>query len=84
MKAWIVIVFALCLAPLPALAETGQADCRPGEDCTIYEFPPDVVDGDVATGEGGPIYVAPRHGTVSLLRVRTHFVPELVKSVENI
>ncbi len=82
-----IIVLAICLAPLAALAETGQSDCpmgTSGDDCTEYRFDDELVDAGPQAGAIDVMHSGTRGRTISLLRVRTHFVPELVKSVEDL
>ncbi len=86
MRALIVIVAALCLTPLAAQAETGQSECEPdAENCTSYEIGEEEdVRGQRRSGGLVRTTGSGSRTSVSLLRARTDFIPELVKSVENI
>ncbi len=79
------VICALCVFPALALAEQTPDECEGQEQCTEIPFD----DGDQITGDiqrpDGSIYSAQgrvRH--TSLVQVRTHFVPELLQSVEEL
>ena len=54
------------------------------EDYTEYKFEDDVLVGDRLGMDGVQIRVRPRGYEKSLLKIRTHFVFQMLKSVENI
>ncbi len=72
-------LFLMTLKAAPAFADDGNA-----EDVTEYTF----TDANVEGGTEGPIQtgvVIRKLGPErSLIKIRTHFVPEMLKSVENI
>jgi len=86
-KATAIVVLALTLVPAAAAAEgAAESRCTAGQQgCTIYDdFDDENVDGTagapgidrISTGRRGPLQ--------SIFTVRTSFVRELVKSVEDI
>ena len=98
MKAWIVLVVAavLALVSLPALAQdtnaggggggasAGGGGGRGGGNTTTYDFEDDLVTGDLVRPDGELLNVRRRGARSSLIRIREHFVPEMLKSVENL
>jgi hypothetical protein len=69
------------LVPMPALAQdTGGG----GGDTTTYDFEDDLVTGDLVRPDGELLNVRRRGGRSSLIRIREHFIPEMLKSVENL
>ena len=53
-------------------------------DTTEYSFEDDVVTGDLVRPDGEMTVVRKRGKERSLIRVRQHFIPEMLKSVENL
>ncbi len=53
-------------------------------DTTEYSFEDDVVTGDLVRPDGELTVVRKRGKERSLIRVRQHFIPEMLKSVENL
>jgi hypothetical protein len=51
---------------------------------TEYSFDDDVVQGDLVRPDGELTVVRKKGKQRSLIKVRTHFVPEMLKSVEDI
>ena len=60
----------------PVAAQDGEA--------TTYDFEDDLVQGDLVRPDGDLLNVRRRGRRSSLIRVREHFVPEMLKSVENL
>jgi hypothetical protein len=69
------VISLLALAPAPALAE-------PPEVPITYDFDDDVVDGALVRPGGEVLHVLQRGKRKTLVRPRTHFVPELLRSTE--
>ncbi|MBX7191532.1 MAG: hypothetical protein K1X94_05725 [Sandaracinaceae bacterium] len=59
-----------------ALAQEGET--------TTYDFEDDLVQGDLVRPDGELLNVRRRGRRASLIRVREHFIPEMLKSVENL
>jgi hypothetical protein len=74
-----IMVAALGLIALPASAQKGGAG-----DATSYDFEDDLVQGDLVRPDGENLMVRRRGARESLIRVREHFINELLKSVENL
>lgn len=51
---------------------------------TSYDFEDDLVQGDLLRPDGELLNVRRRGRRASLIRVREHFIPEMLKSVENL
>ena len=51
---------------------------------TTYSFEDDLVSGDLVRPDGDLMRVRRRGQRSSLIRIREHFIPEMLKSVENL
>ena len=51
---------------------------------TTYDFDDDLVSGDLVRPDGEILNVRRRGRRSSLIRIREHFVPEMLKSVEDL
>lgn len=81
------LVFALALlAPLGALAESAPGECRDGDrDCTVHVFDDaDDIEGMIQRPDDGMTIVRRPPRRSSLIRIRTHFIPEIVETAENL
>jgi hypothetical protein len=65
-------------APAPAAGGGGAADA------TSYDFEDDLVQGDLVRPDGENLMVRRRGARESLIKIREHFINELLKSVENL
>jgi hypothetical protein len=63
--------------------ETGNAQSQFAEK-TEYTFDDDVVTGDLVRPDGELTVVRKKGKQRSLIKVRQHFIPEMLKSVEDI
>jgi hypothetical protein len=81
MKWTIALLFAAVAA---AFCVTAAAQGRYEEDVTEYRFDDEAVLGDLIGPGGGGIVVRQPGKQKSLIRIRKHFVPEVLKSVEHI
>jgi hypothetical protein len=70
--------FPCLMNAAPALAQEG------GSGSTSYDFEDDLVQGDLVRPDGENLMVRRRGARESLIKIREHFVPELLKSVENL
>lgn len=70
------LVCGFTASPTIALAQN-DAD-------TTYDFEDDLVTGDLVRPDGEMLNVRRRGRRASLIRVREHFIPEMLKSVENL
>ena len=89
MRPWIAFVFVLGLwfvAAGVARAQAQGAATAQGAvtQSTQYNFEDDIVSGDLVRPDGALARVRRRGRQTSLIRVREHFVPEMLKSVENL
>jgi len=76
-------LFALMAVPaVPAAAQ--EKGGGGGGDATSYDFEDDLVQGDLVRPDGENLMVRRRGARESLIRIREHFINELLKSVENL
>ena len=57
-------------------------EARPPE--TTYDFEDDLVTGDLVRPDGEQLIVRRRGRRSSLIQIREHFIPEMLKSVEDL
>lgn len=69
--------FALVVAAPAAQAEQFA-------NTTEYDFDDDIVEGDLVRPDGEMALARRRGRQSSLIRVREHFIPEMLKSVEDL
>jgi hypothetical protein len=79
----LVVVGALAMI-LVAPAAAQDAAPAGGGDATTYDFEDDLVQGDLVRPDGENLMVRRRGARESLIRIREHFINELLKSVENL
>lgn len=79
-----VIAFVLSMTAVPVMAQDAPPAGGGGENTTSYDFEDDLVQGDLVRPDGENLMVRRRGARESLIRIREHFVPELLKSVENL
>ena len=79
MKKITTIVAILCTLLLSSVVLAQE-----GEDVTEYEFEDKLVEGDLIRPDGVVLTGRTRDNSRSLVKVRRHFVPEMLKSVERI
>ena len=76
------------LAALTLLTTAGasaqDAPAGGGGGETTYDFEDDLVTGDLVRPDGELLNVRRRGQRNSLIRIREHFIPEMLKSVENL
>jgi hypothetical protein len=85
------LVLMLCALGAGSLLVTGSASVAAaqeggggGGNATTYDFEDDLVQGDLVRPDGENLMVRRRGARESLIKIREHFVPELLKSVENL
>ena len=83
------VVLMVCALGLPftmgLVTATAQAqEGGGGGGQTSYDFEDDLVQGDLVRPDGENLMVRRRGARESLIKIREHFVPELLKSVENL
>lgn len=71
---------------LTLLASTGVSvvEAQDGGASTSYDFEDDLVQGDLVRPDGENLMVRRKGARESLIKIREHFIPELLKSVENL
>jgi hypothetical protein len=74
-KLCVVLVVAILGITAAAIAQ---------EDTTTYDFEDDLVKGDLVRPDGENLLVRRRGARESLIKIREHFIPELLKSVEDL
>jgi hypothetical protein len=82
-----------CLLGVSAFGGAASAQDAPaagaapaGKDAatTTYDFDDDLVTGDLVRPDGENLVVRRRGQRASLIQIREHFIPEMLKSVENL
>ena len=80
-----VVLMLSGIAPSFVLAQEAPPPAAGGGgDTTTYDFEDDLVQGDLVRPDGENLMVRRRGARESLIRVREHFISELLKSVENL
>ena len=92
MKKW--MAFVLCITAASgagnALAQDQKAAAAPAAapaaepQATSYDFEDDLVTGDLVRPDGELLNVRRRGNRASLIQIREHFIPEMLKSVEDL
>lgn len=77
------IVFTALFAGAMSWATAVQAQDAPPSQ-TIYDFEDDLVTGDLVRPDGEQLIVRRRGRRASLIQIREHFIPEMLKSVEDL
>lgn len=81
------VVLMVCALSLPFTLGVLTAHAQEGGGGggqTSYDFEDDLVQGDLVRPDGENLMVRRRGARESLIKIREHFVPELLKSVENL
>jgi hypothetical protein len=78
-----VIVFVVLIAGPVVWESTVQAQDAPPSE-TTYDFEDDLVTGDLVRPDGEQLIVRRRGRRASLIQIREHFIPEMLKSVEDL
>jgi len=76
--------FNTAMAMICAILISATVIAQTDSDVTEYRFDDDIVEGDLLQPDGAIIPVRKPDDAPSLVKVRRHFVPEMLKSVENI
>jgi hypothetical protein len=75
------LALALSSLSVPALAQEPPSGEPPP---TEYNFDDDLVQGDLVRPDGEMLNVRRRGRRGSLIRIREHFIPEMLKSIEDL
>ena len=82
MKKLALIVAALGLLTAPALAQKGKDGGKP--KVKVYDFTGDTIEGDLIKPEGSSVDARDFAKHSSLIRIRKDFIPEIIKSAEDL
>jgi len=66
------------------VAGGASAQDKPAGGETTYDFDDDLVTGDLVRPDGELLSVRRRGNRASLIQIREHFIPEMLKSVEDL
>ena len=83
----IVTTATLLLSAVPAIAQEAGGGAGGGvqyKQKTVYDFDDDVVEGDLVRPDGEFTEVRSKAKHSSLIKIREHFIPEMLKSAEDI
>lgn len=86
MKKWMALaVFAAALSMGVASASAqDEAKAAAPAGATTYDFEDDLVSGDLVRPDGELLSVRRRGNRASLIQIREHFIPEMLKSIEDL
>jgi hypothetical protein len=76
------VFIALFCQPALLVPSAGAQSAPPAE--TTYDFEDDLVTGDLVRPDGEQLIVRRRGRRASLIQIREHFIPEMLKSVEDL
>jgi hypothetical protein len=82
-----VAVFAAALIAGGAQAQDEESKPAGGggaAGATTYDFEDDLVTGDLVRPDGELLSVRRRGNRASLIQIREHFIPEMLKSIEDL
>ncbi len=74
-----IALFSGAMLPVPM----AEAQSAPAPE-TTYDFEDDLVTGDLVRPDGEQLIVRRRGRRASLIQIREHFIPEMLKSVEDL
>jgi len=77
------LVIAALITTASLSVSVAQAQVIPGSE-TTYDFEDDLVTGDLVRPDGEQLIVRRRGRRASLIQIREHFIPEMLKSVEDL
>ena len=83
MKKLIVLVALVGLVGI-ASADDKKKDAGGGGKVKVYDFSGDTIEGDLVKPEGSTVDARDFAKHSSLIRIRTHFIPEIIKSAEDL
>lgn len=76
---FVALVVAASVVPIDSV----RAQAEPAPE-TTYDFEDDLVTGDLVRPDGEQLIVRRRGRRASLIQIREHFIPEMLKSVEDL
>jgi len=68
----------------PAKGGGGGGDKGGGGKVKVYDFSGDTIEGDLVKPEGTDVSVTDFGKHSSLIKIRTNFIPEIIKSAEDL
>ena len=79
----------LCIALASIALLAGTALAQPKKDggtakVKVYDFSGDTIEGDLVKPEGSTVDARDFAKHSSLIRIRQHFIPEIIKSAEDL
>ena len=77
------LVFTALIGGPAIWALDARAQAEPAAQ-TTYDFEDDLVSGDLVRPDGEQLIVRRRGRRASLIQIREHFIPEMLKSVEDL
>lgn len=80
------LAFVISLSGAAFAQDEGGAPAAgaPAAGATSYDFEDDLVTGDLVRPDGELLSVRRRGNRASLIQIREHFIPEMLKSVEDL
>lgn len=84
MTKWMALALGIACASMAGSALAQDAAPPAAADATSYDFEDDLVTGDLVRPDGELLSVRRRGNRASLIQIREHFIPEMLKSVEDL
>lgn len=85
MTKWMALALSIACTSMAGSALAQDAAPAPAAaDATSYDFEDDLVTGDLVRPDGELLSVRRRGNRASLIQIREHFIPEMLKSVEDL
>jgi hypothetical protein len=81
---FVVASTAMLFSAVPAFAQEAPGGGVTYKQKTVYDFDDDVVEGDLVRPDGEFAEVRSKAKHSSLIKIREHFIPEMLKSAEDI
>ncbi|MBK9070669.1 MAG: hypothetical protein IPL79_06675 [Myxococcales bacterium] len=78
--------FAIALSFLGLAGGTASAQPKPAKPAKVkeYDFSKDTIEGDILRPDGTDVTVLSGMKHSSLIKIRQHFIPEILKSAEDL
>ena len=80
----LVIMFAVLGLSAIASAQPAKGGAAGGSKVKVYDFSGDTIEGDLIRPEGSTVDARDFAKHASLIRIRKNFIPEIIKSAEDL
>ena len=80
----VLVLISGVAAAQPAPKPADKAPAAGGGKTKVYDFSGDTIEGDLVKPEGSTVDARDFAKHTSLIRIRTNFIPEIIKSAEDL